>query len=194
MPIEQPATLDRLLAGARDLHAPDTWLFARLIAARIDASDPAALGLGREDFAALTARHFPGTAIDVALTEQPWVDAPPFVAELIALLLQFDHPATPDKAADARCLAVILATACLRPDHLWRDLGLSGRDNVTDLLTRHYPALVARNTANLRWKAFLAQEVALAHGRVPVPAPGCPGCEDFGHCFPAIASRITQRP
>lgn len=181
---ELPA-LNILLAGARNAHAPDTRLFARLIAARMDAGDLAALGLGREDLAALMTRHFPDAAIDVALPEQPLADAPPFVAELIALLAQFDHPATPADAADARCLATILAAACLRPDHLWRDLGLSGRDDVTDLLTRHYPALVARNTANLRWKAFLAQEVARAHGRVPGPAPGCPGCEDFGHCFPA---------
>jgi len=191
MSVQQPATLDHLLAGVRDARVPDTRLFARLIAARIDAGDPAALGLGREDFAALMARHFPDAALDVALPEQPLADAPLFVAELIALLLQFDRPDAAADAADARCLATILGAACLRPDHLWRDLGLSGRDDVTDLLTRHYPALVARNTANLRWKAFLAQEVALAHGRVPGPAPGCPGCEDFGHCFPAHAA---QRP
>lgn len=190
----QLAALDHLLAGARDARIPDIRLFARLIAARMDAGDLAELGLGHEDFAALMARHFPDAAIDVAPPEQPLANAPPFVAELIALLLQFDHPMTPADAADAHCLATILAAACLRSDHLWRDLGLSGRDDVTDLLTRHYPALVARNTANLRWKAFLAQEVALAHGRLPGPAPGCPGCEDFGHCFPALASSATQRP
>jgi nitrogen fixation protein NifQ len=185
MSIPHLPALNILLASARNAHAPDTRLFARLIAARMDAGDLAALGLGREDLAALMTRHFPDAAIDVALLEPPLADVPPFVAELIGLLLRFDHPATPANAADARCLATILAAACLRPDHLWRDLGLAGRDDVTDLLTRHYPALVARNTANLRWKAFLAQEVALAHGRVPGPAPGCPGCEDFGHCFPA---------
>jgi len=188
----QSAVLDRLLAGARDAHVPDTRLFARLIAARLAAGDLTALGLGHEAFAALMTRHFPGVPISHALPEQPLADAPPFVGELIALLLQFDHPTTPADAADARCLATLLAAACLRPDHLWRDLGLSGRDDVTDLLTRHYPALVARNTGNLRWKAFLAQEVALAHGRPPGPAPGCPGCEDFGHCFP-FPIRAAQR-
>lgn len=185
----QPAALDHLLAGACDALAPDTLLFARLIAARLDAGDLAALGLGREELAALMARHFPGAGVDMALPESPLADAPPFVDDLIALLLQFDQPDAPAAAEDARYLATVLAAACLRPDHLWRDLGLSGRDDVTDLLSRHYPALVARNTANLRWKAFLAQEVALAHGRSPGPAPGCPGCEDFGHCFPERAAR-----
>ncbi|WP_295493476.1 nitrogen fixation protein NifQ [uncultured Ralstonia sp.] len=183
------ALLERLLAGARDAQVADTVLFARLIAARLASGDLAALGLGREAFAALMARHFPGAIVEAALPEQPLEGAPPFAGELIALLLRFDHPATPAEAADAQCLATLLAAACLRPDHLWRDLGLSGRDDVSDLLTRHYPELVVRNTANLRWKAFLAQEVALAHGRLPGPAPGCPGCEDFGHCFPALAAR-----
>ncbi|KHK51875.1 hydrogenase [Ralstonia sp. A12] len=189
MPMPQLAALNRLLAGARDPHAPDTGLFARLIAARLEAGDLTALGLGHADFAALMVRHFPSATVDHALPEQPLADAPPFADALIALLLQFDHPVTPADAADAQCLAIILAAACLRPDHLWRDLGLSSRDDVADLLTRHYPALVAHNTANLRWKAFLAQEVALAQGRLPGPAPGCPGCEDFGHCFPALAAQ-----
>ena len=85
---------------------------------------------------------------------------------------------------DAHCLATIISAASLRPDHLWRDLGLSGRDDVTDMLERHYPMLVARNTTNLRWKKFLAQEVAHAQGVAPTSAPGCPGCDDYGFCYP----------
>jgi nitrogen fixation protein NifQ len=41
---------------------------------------------------------------------------------------------------------------------------------------------------NLRWKKFLAQEVALANGRAVTFAPGCPGCEDFAFCYPERAS------
>ncbi|MCA3806038.1 nitrogen fixation protein NifQ, partial [Burkholderia sp.] len=40
------------------------------------------------------------------------------------------------------------------------------------------------NVTHLRWKKFLAQEVAASLGVPPGPAPGCPGCEDFGFCFP----------
>jgi nitrogen fixation protein NifQ len=85
--------------------------------------------------------------------------------------------------ADTECLASIIAHACLRPDHLWRDLGLTGRDEVTDMLSRYFPALVARNVDGMRWKKFLARELALSLGMTPQPAPGCPGCEDFGFCF-----------
>ena len=59
----------------------------------------------------------------------------------------------------------VLTRACLRPDHLWRDLGLSGREDVTALLTRHYPGLAARNVRNLRWKQYR-----------PMPPANMPGC------------------
>ncbi|VVE45166.1 NifQ family protein [Pandoraea pneumonica] len=86
-------------------------------------------------------------------------------------------------------MATILATACLRPDHLWRDLGLSGRDDVTALLTHFFPTLAAENTLNLRWKRFLAEACAQAYGRAAAPAPGCPGCEAFGECYAHLRAR-----
>lgn len=87
--------------------------------------------------------------------------------------------------ADAtECIAAIVAHACPHPDHLWRDLGLDGRDAVSGMLARNFPALAARNVAHLRWKQFLAMEIAAHLGEPPGPAPGCPGCEDYAHCFP----------
>lgn len=102
---------------------------------------------------------------------------------LNALLLRDASRAV--RADDAECVAGIVAHACLRPDHLWRDLGLDGRDAVSGMLARYFPALAARNVAHLRWKKFLAMEVAAQLGQPPVPAPGCPGCEDYAHCFPS---------
>ncbi|MDR8846596.1 hypothetical protein FEP85_05287 [Burkholderia multivorans] len=85
---------------------------------------------------------------------------------------------------DADCVASIIAHACLRGDHLWRDLGLDGRDAVATMLDRYFPAVAARNVGQLRWKKFLAQEAAASLGLPPGPALGCPGCEDFPVCFP----------
>ncbi|SAL38276.1 hydrogenase [Caballeronia turbans] len=52
------------------------------------------------------------------------------------------------------------------------------------MLARHYPDLIARNVANLRWKKCLVRQVALARVAAPTWAPGCPGCEDFAFCYP----------
>jgi nitrogen fixation protein NifQ len=172
-----------LLDRAVDPDSPDSVLFARLIGARIEHDDVPLLGLDADALSALVGRHFPGAPaahVSAHLPDPPRTD---FTRDLHALLMWHDRTATRHRA-DADCLASIIAAASLRPDHLWRDLGLAGRDDVTDMLERHYPALVARNVENLRWKKFLAQEVAHARGEPPTCAPGCPGCEDFAFCYP----------
>jgi nitrogen fixation protein NifQ len=182
---ERDETVARLLAHASNRDAPDTEMFARLIGAKIASNEMLHLGLARDALGALLKRHFPDAPAlrpasgPIALREhQAFVDA------LHAMLLR-EESSLDATDPDARCLAAIIAAACLRPDHLWRDLGLNGRDDVTAILTRHYPRLVARNTDNTRWKKFLARELAYSEGRVPEPAPGCPGCEDYGFCYPA---------
>jgi nitrogen fixation protein NifQ len=183
------------LAAARAVElagsAPtfDARLFARLVAAREVRGELALLGLTSGQLTSLTQRHF---CADVALSlgqsaaQIPAVTAEDtrtaYAASMRAFLIA--HASAEVDGEDVRCLASIVAHACLRPDHLWRDLGLSGRDDVTAMLERYFPELVARNVEGLRWKKLLARELALATGAVPGPAPGCPGCEDFGFCFP----------
>jgi nitrogen fixation protein NifQ len=172
------------LVSASDApHSPDTILFATLLSAH---NEPSLLGLSREQLAALYRRHFgamqpPRVGLSIRSEEQAG-----FVSALEAFLVSHAHTSSAADMADmgdVDCLASIIAHACLRPDHLWRDLGLSGRDDVTAMLSRYFPALVARNVDGMRWKKFLAQELALSLGLEPHPAPGCPGCEDFGFCF-----------
>ncbi len=173
-------TRAQLLAASASPDAPGTALFATLLAAHDDLS---LLGLSPEQFALLYARHFgamrpPKAGLVIHSEEQAG-----FVSALVVFLLSHVRAGGAVDMADADCLASIIAHACLRPDHLWRDLGLSGRDEVTDMLSRYFPTLVARNVDGMRWKKFLARELALSLGLVPQPAPGCPGCEDFGFCF-----------
>ncbi|MBN3858870.1 nitrogen fixation protein NifQ [Paraburkholderia sp. Ac-20340] len=190
------ACRDRLTGAPREACTADAWLFARLVAAREVRGERALLGLPASALAALAERHFAAGALVLspikAVTLKDASHAA-FAAAMRDFLIGL--AARNVDADDARCLATILAHACLRPDHLWRDLGLSGRDDVTQMLTRFFPEVVARNTENLRWKKLLARELALARGDVPGPAPGCPGCEDFGFCFPSepAANRTTHR-
>jgi nitrogen fixation protein NifQ len=173
------ALLSRAIAPA----SPDTVLFARLIGARIEKNDVPLLGLDAAEFAALVHRHFPDAAFAEPHEAPRFAPRQTFVRDLHALLMWHDRMAS-RHAEDAHCLAMIIAAASLRPDHLWRDLGLDNRDDVTAMLDRHYPDLIARNVANLRWKKFLAQQVAHANGTMPTCAPGCPGCEDYAFCYP----------
>ncbi|WP_175905369.1 nitrogen fixation protein NifQ [Burkholderia seminalis] len=183
------SALHALRSAAAHADTPDARLFGALIAARARRNELSLLGLSRGQFAGLLARQFPHLA-PVAITAlMPMVmlavlpaNHAAFVATLHSRLMEGANPGV--ARDDADCLASIIAHACLRPDHLWRDLGLDGRDAVSAMLDRHFPALAARNVNHLRWKKFLAQEVAASLGTLPGPAPGCPGCEDFGFCFP----------
>jgi nitrogen fixation protein NifQ len=178
---------DELVARAAEGATPDAILFARLIAAREMRDELPLLGLSRAQLRDLFERHFAHCELPAAARDMspiPLFDAAhaDFVAALRTLLLQ--HASDSVSIDDAQCLTSIIAHACLRPDHLWRDLGLSGREEVSVMLDRYFPTLVARNVANLRWKKFLAQQLAFSLGKEPGPAPGCPGCEDFAVCFP----------
>lgn len=181
--------LQSLLSAAAHADTPDARLFGTLIAARARRHELGLLGLSHPQLAGLLARRFPrlpaadaAALVPTAATALLPSTHAAFVATLHARLMDDANPAA--DRDDAGCLASIIAHACLRPDHLWRDLGLDGRDAVSAMLDRYFPALAARNVAHLRWKKFLAQEVAASLDVPPGPAPGCPGCEDFGFCFP----------
>jgi nitrogen fixation protein NifQ len=181
--------LQSLLSAAASADTPDARLFGALVAARAQRNELGLLGLSHPQLAGLLTRQFPHLpAADVAALAPTAVMAvlpsthAAFVTTLHTRLMDDANPAA--DRDDAACLASIIAHACLRPDHLWRDLGLDGRDAVSAMLDRYFPALAARNVAHLRWKKFLAQEVAASLDVPASPAPGCPGCEDFGFCFP----------
>ncbi|MPS26309.1 nitrogen fixation protein NifQ [Pigmentiphaga sp.] len=170
----------QLAAFATHPDAFDARLFARLLAAREVRHELPLLGLPQDILRDLYLRWFPGAPLP-PLPAQPEAGTT-FTANLRAHMLAWRNPALP--AADTACLATIIAHACLRPDHLWRDLGLAGRDDVTRALHRYFPGLPERNTGDMRWKKFLAHDLAVTRGETPQPAPGCPGCEEYGRCFP----------
>jgi nitrogen fixation protein NifQ len=167
-----------LIAASANPHSPDTVLFATLLAAQ---DDSRLMGLSREQRVWLYERHFGGLPAPAASVLIQSEEHAAFIKSLSDFLLS--HIADSADITNAQCLATIIAHACLRPDHLWRDLGLGGRDEVTAMLERYFPALVKRNSDGTRWKKFLARELALSMGLAPHPAPGCPGCEDFDFCF-----------
>lgn len=188
--------LDHALPG----H-PDARFFATVIGKSLALRDLARTGLSPAELAGLLASLFPGaragTAPAIADLWTQWhayaARGPAYPQPDFTRLLRVLLDACGGPAATTPWVSRVLAHACLRPDHLWRDLGMAGRQDVTALLTRHYPELAARNTSNLRWKKFLAYS-AFAHAGLPAqPAPGCAKCEDHGLCYGA-GGPPTPRP
>ncbi|KAA5602036.1 nitrogen fixation protein NifQ [Blastochloris sulfoviridis] len=80
-------------------------------------------------------------------------------------------------------LAAIVARRALEPNHLWEDLGLRSRVELTRLLERHFAPLAAKNTRNMRWKRFFYRTLCEDDGFVLCATPTCTGCGDFETCF-----------
>ncbi len=160
-------------------------VFACMIATRAAGGGalPAWLGLEVGEFRALMAHHFPAVSPDVLSA----IDAgPPLVRarlderdELVQLMLL--HRA--DRSPSESWMARVVATACMANDHLWQDLGLWSRGELTELMRRNFPALAFRNTRDMKWKRFLYKQLCETEGIYVCRAPSCEICADYHACF-----------
>lgn len=94
-----------------------------------------------------------------------------------------------------RWLAAMIARRAMEPNHLWEDLGLRERAELSRLLTRHFAPLAARNTRNMRWKRFFYRMLCEDDGFVMCTTPVCTQCNDFDLCFGEESgeSRMAER-
>lgn len=90
----------------------------------------------------------------------------------------------------AAAFAVIIARACVENDHLWRSLGLAGRNSLAELLRRHFHPLASANTRKLRWKRFFYERL-LAEGRPADRPTVCDACAHHSDCYGDI---VPARP
>jgi nitrogen fixation protein NifQ len=80
-------------------------------------------------------------------------------------------------------LAAMIARRCKFPHHLWQDLGLRNRGELSRLMQRHFNTLATRNSNNMKWKKFLYRLVCRSEGFSLCVAPVCSDCNDFVNCF-----------
>lgn len=160
---------------------PNDEIFAQLLAGWTlgDGVMPADLGLGAGRFADLVAQHFPG------LLWRPAVAA----ADGLVRQVEFDDLArfigahADPQVAGAAELAVVLATGCMGGDHLWQDLGLPSRRELSQLIALNFPALSHANNRDMKWKKFLYRELCRSEGIYVCASPSCEACNDFPVCF-----------
>jgi nitrogen fixation protein NifQ len=184
-----------MMAVATDPANPDTHVFACVISARATGgADPLddAVGLSPADLDLLLARHFArlpaesnaarhimarrgrrlGKGVsDLVLAEE--------VDDLRTLLLEHRTADLPETT----WMASAVARACLFSDHLWQDLGLTSRKDLSGLLTRHFQPLALKNTGDMKWKKFFYKQLCESEGLNLCKAPSCGVCADYKICF-----------
>ena len=80
-------------------------------------------------------------------------------------------------------MASILAAACLGGNHLWRDLGLKDRQQLSFLLDLNFPELARQNTKDMKWKKFFYKKLCEQEGSYVCRAPSCDQCTQYDACF-----------
>lgn len=173
----------RLMAARRGDPIEET--LARLLASRRYGYGalPAGLGLPPAEFEQMLARHFPGIPpgkiAPLAETGGSHADRAEEMADLRKLLLENRT----GRSESERWLVDILLAGCLGNDHLWQDLGLWSRADLSRLMREHFAPLAARNTRDMKWKKFLYKQLCQAEGIYTCRAPSCEVCSDYEHCF-----------
>jgi len=172
------AELLRRPASAEFAADPLRPILASMLAGRAlnEGIMPAMLGLPAADFEPLWRAYFPGPHLRL---ENGATEDIPEIDDLIALLL--DYRGGPAQSFD--WMARIVAYGCAGRDHLWQDLGLANRGELSVLMTCAFPALAAENTGDMKWKKFIYRHYCQRDGIYVCPAPSCGECADYAKCF-----------
>jgi nitrogen fixation protein NifQ len=136
------------------------------------------MGLSQEDFEKMMQHHFPGAPYE----ERPEGLVAPLerfdeIDEIHRLLMM--HRA--NQSESEIWVATIVALGCMGSDHLWQDLGLWSRPDLTDLMHRNFPTLL--NEKNMKWKKYLYKQLCESEGIYTCRSPSCEVCADYANCF-----------
>lgn len=144
---------------------------------------PDYLGLQPLDFTALKNCYFSDCALSAHAPSGKQLDFSRMLErqDLINLLKNNSNPQVPD----IDWVIGLLVAGCLGDDHLWHDLGLWSRTQLTELLHYNFPNLAARNTQDMKWKKFLYKQLCEAEGLYLCRAPSCQVCSDYAKCYGA---------
>lgn len=173
----------RLMACQSDEDVFDRHVFACILAkGAAEAARPLteAVGLAAQQLVQVQQRYFPAAHWLVAgLDGDAGEDAPeePDLRRMLA-----DNASCPGAPA-GQWLAAMVARRSLQPDHLWQDLGLAARGDLSGLLHRHFAPLAARNVRDMKWKKFFYRQMCEDEGVSICKSPVCDTCSDFPACY-----------
>lgn len=165
-------------ATPQALADPSRPILASLLAGRSldEGVLSATLELAPRVFRRLRDDYFPGAPLRLHCGRHQDI---PELADLINLLLEYRA----GQHASELWLAQIVAVGCAGRDHLWQDLGLADRRELSLLMETAFPSLAALNIDDMKWKKFIYRQHCAGAGIFVCPAPSCDRCSDYDKCF-----------
>ena len=177
------------LVSCRQRHENATGEANRLFLAKMISSWlagqgalPERLGLSGEDFTCLLHDYFPLMVDEVKDVNDKVAYDPerlPEREDVLNLMLEYRG----NQHESENWIAEIVVAACMGLDHLWQDLGLWSRNELSEMLTVNFPGLAALNQRNMKWKKFLYKQLCERDGTYVCRAPSCDVCADYQKCF-----------
>lgn len=147
---------------------------------------PTGLGLDDEELVHLLDFYYPNNDTPMTvlrdaslLVERVDVTRQDEFEELLSLLVSNRR----NKSEHELLIAKIVTSACMGSDHLWQDLGLWSRKDLSALLNENFPTLAEKNTKNMKWKRFFYKQLCDAEGIYVCRSPSCEVCADYQVCF-----------
>lgn len=164
-------------AAAQAIADPLRPLLASLLVGRAlgEGVLPGTLGLLPHEFQRLVDDYFPG--IDVEITNV----GSHVIEELDDLFDLFVTHRTGQQESEI-WLARSVAWGCGGRDHLWQDLGLAHRGELSILMQTAFANLAALNVNDMKWKKFIYRQYCSNEGIYVCPTPSCSECADFNTC------------
>ncbi|TDV15728.1 nitrogen fixation protein NifQ [Paraburkholderia caballeronis] len=180
-----------LMRHAVSADSPTVLALAGVLSAAFDEDGVRVLPIRGLDARAsrwLLAHWFPGADAALSLAWDGPVEAArrgsryDEVEDLVTLFIEHADPraGTRDEVA---CVAHALACACLGENHLWQDLRLPSRRELSALLGYWFPRLAAKNVHDMKWKKFFYKQLCEREGLFVCKAPSCGVCADYARCF-----------
>lgn len=170
------------LAGASDRG--NTGLFATILASWIQGGGalPSWLGLSSLEFRKLLKKDFPNLSFTgITGRESANLDYQRALEwnDLRRYLLRNRAHRCPSEV----WMVDIVSAACMGASHLWQDLGLRNRGELSALMKRNFPRLASKNRKDMKWKKFIYRELCQAEGVYVCRSPTCEACSDYDNCF-----------
>jgi len=142
---------------------------------------PNYLGLSKDDFEHMMALYFPGYDLNnFKLSGKPFDVARFDEAEDLRKLLLENRT---NQSLVEQWMADIVIAGCMGSNHLWQDLGLWNRNELSCLMLENFKPLAKRNNKDMKWKKFLYKQLCESEGIYVCRSPSCEVCTDYQNCF-----------
>ncbi|TRW90695.1 nitrogen fixation protein NifQ [Candidatus Methylobacter oryzae] len=142
---------------------------------------PDFMGLESGQFSQLKNHLFPG----IGIPDQAASGSKPDFSRMLEKddLINLLKSSSQADIAETDWIIGILVAGSLGSDHLWQDLGLWSRSQLSAMLQYNFPELAAKNTKDMKWKKFLYKQLCEAEGLYLCRVPSCEVCTDYAKCY-----------